>query len=418
MDKKPEKLVPEVRFKGFTDDWEQHKLGKVSKIVRGASPRPIKDPKWFEKDSHVGWIRISDVTEQNGRIRHLTQHLSKAGETKTRVLEQPHLLLSIAASVGFPAINYVPIGVHDGFLIFLNSKFNIDYMFYWLEKFRPLWRKYGQPGSQINLNSDIVSNTRLALPKEAEQSKVSNFLNKVELLITLQQRKLEQLKQLKKAMLQQLFIDKKSKQPNLRFKIFNGDWEQRKFLDEIDSIIDYRGKTPKKLGMSWSKTGYLALSALNVKNGWIDKKSKDSHFGSQALYDIWMKNTPLYKDQVVFTTEAPMGNVAQIPDNEKYILSQRTIAFNPSQRLIDGFLADLLSTKNIQNKLMSLATGGTAKGVSQKSLKFLKIAFPSNEEQNFIHKVIKLFQILITLQQNKLTQLTTLKKYLLQNLFI
>ena len=170
--------------------------------------------------------------------------------------------------------------------------------------------------------------------------------------------------------------------------------------------------------MSWSKTGYLALSALNVKNGWIDKESNDSHFGNQALYDIWMKSTPLYKGQVVFTTEAPMGNVAQIPDNEKYILSQRTIAFNPSQRLIDGFLADLLSTKKIQNELMSLATGGTAKGVSQKSLKFLKIAFPNTEEQNFIHKVIKLLQTFITLQQRKLRQLKQLKKAMLQQIFV
>ena len=170
--------------------------------------------------------------------------------------------------------------------------------------------------------------------------------------------------------------------------------------------------------MSWSKTGYLALSALNVKNGWIDKESNDSHFGNQALYDIWMKSTPLYKGQVVFTTEAPMGNVAQIPDNEKYILSQRTIAFNPSQRLIDGFLADLLSTKKIQNELMSLATGGTAKGVSQKSLKFLKIAFPNTEEQNFIHKVIKLLQTFITLQQRKLRQLKQLKMVMLQQLFV
>ena len=214
-------------------------------------------------------------------------------------------------------------------------------------------------------------------------------------------------------------MDKKPEKlvPEVRFKGFTDDWEQRKFLDEIDSIIDYRGKTPKKLGMSWSKTGYLALSALNVKNGWIDKESNDSHFGNQALYDIWMKSTPLYKGQVVFTTEAPMGNVAQIPDNEKYILSQRTIAFNPSQRLIDGFLADLLSTKKIQNELMSLATGGTAKGVSQKSLKFLKIAFPNTEEQNFIHKVIKLLQTFITLQQRKLRQLKQLKKAMLQQLF-
>ena len=63
-----ERIVPELRFKGFIDDWEQRTLGKLSEIVRGASPRPIQDPKWFDSNSNVGWLRISDVTAQNGRI--------------------------------------------------------------------------------------------------------------------------------------------------------------------------------------------------------------------------------------------------------------------------------------------------------------------------------------------------------------
>ena len=66
-----ERRVPELRFKGFVDDWEQRKLGKLSEIVRGASPRPIQDPKWFDSNSNVGWLRISDVTAQNGRIYYL-----------------------------------------------------------------------------------------------------------------------------------------------------------------------------------------------------------------------------------------------------------------------------------------------------------------------------------------------------------
>lgn len=132
---KEEKKVPNLRFKGFTDDWEQHKLEEMAEIVRGASPRPIKDKKWFDSNSTIGWIRISDVTAQNGRIYHLSQHISKLGQQKTRVVIQPHLLLSIAASVGYPVINYIPTGVHDGFLIFNNPKFNINYMFYWLRKY-------------------------------------------------------------------------------------------------------------------------------------------------------------------------------------------------------------------------------------------------------------------------------------------
>ena len=412
MDKKPEKLVPEVRFKGFTDDWEQRKLGEV-----------ILDYKRKNNND-----RLPVLTSSFQGIEYQEKHFGSQQKHDTsdyNVLPKEYMTYRNRSDNGYFRFNINNLGVtgivSKFYPVFTTINTNKLFLASYINhnhRLKNHFKVVSVGTSQHVLSLRNFKKTNLLFPSKDEQDQIGKFFNLLNRAITLQQRKLEQLKQLKKAMLQQLFIDKKSKQPNLRFKIFNGDWEQRKFLDEIDSIIDYRGKTPKKLGMSWSKTGYLALSTLNVKNGWIDKKSKDSHFGSQALYDIWMKNTPLYKDQVVFTTEAPMGNVAQIPDNEKYILSQRTIAFNPSQRLIDGFLADLLSTKNIQNKLMSLATGGTAKGVSQKSLKFLKIAFPSNEEQNFIHKVIKLFQILITLQQNKLTQLTTLKKYLLQNLFI
>ena len=63
--------VPEIRFPGFTEDWEQRKLGELATIVRGASPRPIQDPKWFDTESDVGWLRIADVTEQDGRIYYL-----------------------------------------------------------------------------------------------------------------------------------------------------------------------------------------------------------------------------------------------------------------------------------------------------------------------------------------------------------
>ncbi|SHM28741.1 Type I restriction modification DNA specificity domain-containing protein [Eubacterium callanderi] len=157
---------PQIRFKGFTNAWEQRKLGELANIVRGASPRPIQDPKWFDDESDVGWLRIADVTEQDGRIHHLEQHISKLGQEKTRVLTEPHLLLSIAATVGKPVVNYVKTGVHDGFLIFLEPKFNRVFMFQWLEMFRPKWQKYGQPGSQVNLNSDLVKNQEIALPRE------------------------------------------------------------------------------------------------------------------------------------------------------------------------------------------------------------------------------------------------------------
>ena len=187
-------------------DWEQRTLGKLSEIVRGASPRPIQDPKWFDSNSNVGWLRISDVTEQNGRITYLEQKISKAGQEKTRVLFEPHLLLSIAATVGKPVVNYVNTGVHDGFLIFLNPLFDREYMFQWLEMFRPKWQKYGQPGSQVNLNSELVRNQEIMIPSIKEQIQIGTFFKKIDDTIALHQHKLEKLKNIKQAYLNELFV--------------------------------------------------------------------------------------------------------------------------------------------------------------------------------------------------------------------
>ena len=198
--------VPELRFAGFADDWEERKLGSLTTVVRGASPRPIQDPKWFDKESDIGWLRIADVTEQNGRIYHLEQHISKLGQEKTRVLIEPHLLLSIAATVGKPVVNYVKTGVHDGFLIFLNPTFEREFMFQWLEMFRPKWQKYGQPGSQVNLNSELVRNQEIVLPNYKEQQKIGSFFKQLDDTIVLHQRKLDLLKEQKKGFLQKMFV--------------------------------------------------------------------------------------------------------------------------------------------------------------------------------------------------------------------
>ena len=181
--------VPKRRFPGFTDDWELRKLGELAEIVRGASPRPIQDPKWFDEQSEIGWLRISDVTEQDGRIYHLEQKISKLGQQKTRVLVEPHLLLSIAATVGKPVVNYVKTGVHDGFLIFLEPCFEQEFMFQWLEMFRSYWSKYGQPGSQVNLNSDLVKKQELSIPTLPEQETIGTFFSSLDRHITLHQRK-------------------------------------------------------------------------------------------------------------------------------------------------------------------------------------------------------------------------------------
>lgn len=172
------------------------------------------------------------------------------------------------------------------------------------------------------------------------------------------------------------------------------------------------------MGLDWSPTGHLALSALNVKMGYVDK-TIDAHYGDDHLYSVWMKDNDLYEGQVLFTTEAPMGNVAQVPDNNKYILSQRTIAFVPDRSVIsDNFLAVVLSASKCQKSLINRASGGTAKGVSQKTLSEISLDIPQSlSEQDKVSELIKKLSKIITLHQRKLDKLQATKKALLQEMF-
>ena len=171
--------------------------------------------------------------------------------------------------------------------------------------------------------------------------------------------------------------------------------------------------------MDWSEEGYLALSALNVKDGYIDF-NQDVHYGNQELYDKWMTGNELHKGQVLFTTEAPMGNVAQVPDNRRYILSQRTIAFEVKNKLItENFLATVLRTPTVFADLTALSSGGTAKGVSQKSLASVEIRLPKDlNEQEKIANTFYNLDHLITLHQHKCEELQNMKKFMLQNMFV
>ena len=272
----------------------------------------------------------------------------------------------------------------------------------------------------MKINKDEIGKVSVMLPLSAtEQQQIGTYFRNLDNLITLHQRKYNKLLNVKKSMLEKMFPKNGSNIPEIRFKGFTDPWEQRKLLSCIEKITDFRGRTPKKLGMDWSESGYLALSALNVKDGYIDF-SQDVHYGEQALYDKWMSGNELHKGQVLFTTEAPMGNVAQVPDNKRYILSQRTIAFDVKEDIItENFLATLLRSPAVFNTLTSLSSGGTAKGVSQKSLAGVDIQIPVElREQELLATYFANLDNLITLHQRELEKLQNIKKSMLEKMFV
>ncbi len=162
------------------------------------------------------------------------------------------------------------------------------------------------------------------------------------------------------------------------------DWDTQDMLGIARQIMDYRGRTPKKLGMDWGGGDIPALSAGNVKKGFVDL-NQECYFGSEALYSKWMTRGDMARGDILFTTEAPLGNVALVPDDRKYILSQRTVLIQVDQtRVSSRFLYQMMLSDSFQRMLADYSSGSTAKGIKRKKFEQLCIALPQLPEQNAI----------------------------------
>ena len=393
-------LVPNIRFKNFEDEWKNLKLGELSEIARGASPRPINNKKWFSKNSKIGWLRISDVTEQNGRIFYLKQKLSIQGQKKTRVIKTRHLLLSIAATVGSPVINYIPTGVHDGFLIFYNPKFDIEFMFQWLQKYRKNWSKFGQPGSQVNLNSKIVKNQKVYIPEEKEERDIANLFLKIDRLLDLQQQKIDKLGLLKKALLQKLFPKHDTKIPELRFKGFEYEWESY-LLGKIAVFINGRAFKQNEL-LNKGKYPVLRVGNFYTNDKWF--------YSDLELPEKLYAN----KGDLLYTWSATFG--PHIWKGDKVIYHYHIWKIIFSSEVSKQFALQMLL--NDKEELMNNTNGSTMIHLTKNEMEKKVVKIPIKQEQQKIGNLLSKVDQLIELENKKLQNFQQVKKCLLQNMFV
>lgn len=190
------------------EDWEVVALGDLAEIQRGASPRPIDNPIWFNQNSNIGWLRISDVTKSGKYLYETVQNLSEEGIKNSRYVEENNLIMSICATVGRPIINKKKICIHDGFVVFNNPNFDIEFMFYILQNYENTWAKHGQTGSQMNLNTDLIKGTKIFRPQCHEQTAIAQILGDMDSEITALQARIEKLREIKQGMMQNLLTGK------------------------------------------------------------------------------------------------------------------------------------------------------------------------------------------------------------------
>lgn len=161
-----------------------------------------------------------------------------------------------------------------------------------------------------------------------------------------------------------------------------------KINDLVNLIMDYRGKTPKKLNMNWTENenDIIALSAKNIKNGQIINTDK-SHYGNETLYGKWMKDGDIQAGDILMTSEAPLGETYLVKSPLKAILSQRLFLLRLDQSLADPwYFYALMQSKVFREQLVSKATGTTVIGIKQKELRKIEIKLPEKSKQKKIGK--------------------------------
>ncbi|MGE9895089.1 restriction endonuclease subunit S, partial [Limosilactobacillus reuteri] len=265
MDKKPEKLVPEVRFKGFTDDWEQHKLGDIAKVTKLAG---FEFTKYINYSSKGKILAIRGLNIKDGKfnlqdVKYIdNSDFNKLTRSKLR---QDDILFTYVGTIGNSAI--VPAGVKwylaPNVCLIRTQTENAKFISHLIQsdKFQhqeiPKWIT---TSSQPALSMENIRKFSIILPTISEQLKISNLVSIIDTIITLQQRKLEILIKLKRSFLTKSMANSLDKNPELYFNSASVKWLKQKLSDL--TIKEFKGNT-KLNDTKPGKTEYLDAERLN-----------------------------------------------------------------------------------------------------------------------------------------------------------
>jgi type I restriction enzyme S subunit len=245
--------------------WHESRLGDLARIRRGASPRPIDNPRWFAENG-PGWVRISDVTKAAGHLRSTEQYLSQDGVERSVRIGMGDVIMSICATIGEPVIVEMDACIHDGFVVFDQFENSLDrqFLLHLLRKIAPEFKASGQTGTQANLNTGIVNGKTVRIPRStSEQSRIAAVLDTVDEAIAKTEAVTAKLRQVRAGLLHDLLTRGLDEHGQLRDPIAHPDQFQ-------DSPL---GRIP----INWSVKELKDCYAVPSRNGLYKKAT---YYGS------------------------------------------------------------------------------------------------------------------------------------------
>ncbi len=412
--------IPKIRFKGFTEPWEQRKLGDFGKATGGTSIESEFSEDGIYKVISIGSYSENSVYNDQG-IRAI-----KSDKTSNRVLNRNDLTMILNDKTTSGNIIGRVLLIEESGIYVYNQRterieINLDeydsvFLYEMLNapNIREKIIKQAQGNTQIYVNWTAISLLKYMIPSKEEQVKIGEHLHSISNLITLHQRKCDDTKELKKYMLQKMFPKNGEKFPEIRFKGFTEAWEQRKLGDFGKAT----GGT--SIESEFSEDGIYKVISI----GSYSENSVYNDQGIRAIKSDKTSNRVLNRNDLTMilndktTSGNIIGRVLLIEESGIYVYNQRTERIEINLDEYDSvFLYEMLNAPNIREKIIKQAQGNTQIYVNWTAISLLKYMIPSKEEQVKIGEYLHSISNLITLHQRKCDTLKELKKYMLQNMF-
>ena len=399
--------VPQVRFKGFTDDWEQRELGEIADIVGGGTPSTSNPDYW---DGDIDWYAPAEISEQIF-INSSSRKITKSGfeNSSAKMLPVGTVLFTSRAGIGKTAILCKEGCTNQGFQSIVPHENELDsyFIFSRTEELKRYGETKGAGSTFVEVSGKQMTNMTLMMPTLfEEQQQIGTYFRNLDHLITLHQRKCETLQKLKKSMLQKMFPKNGSHFPEIRFKGFTDAWEQRK-LGEIVGIYDGVHQTP-----NYKENGIMFLSVENISTLQSTKFISEEDF--KRDYKIYPQ-----KNDILMTRIGDVGTTNVVTDNglKAYYVSLALLKYKNTNPF---FLSNAIQSDFVQKGLSNrtLKTAIPMK-INKDEIGKVDILLPiSAAEQRKIGTYFRTLDHLITLHQRKLETLKKLKKAMLQKMFI
>ena len=410
---------PIIRFKGFTEEWEQRKLGDLGSLKNGMN---------FSKDAMGHGYAFVNLQNIFGNSVVNAKGLGLAEASEKQLLEyslQKGDVLFVRSSVKLEGIGETALveetlenTTYSGFIIRFRDEYGLNNDFkkfvFATKKVRDQIMSQATNSANKNISQYVLENLTFKIPSKNEQKQIGEYFSDLDHLITLHQRKCDETKKLKKYMLQKMFPQNGMKVPEIRFEGFTSDWEQRK----LGEITELKSASRVHKG-DWTTEGvpfYRSSDVMATING----TENDKAFISEELYEkLSSVSGKLEAGDILVTGGGSVGNPYIVPNNAPLYTKDADLLWIKNQGKFNPyFVYEFFLSPSFRSYLGSISHVGTIAHYTITQLSETPISLPSIEEQDKLGEYFQSLDHLITLHQRKCDELMKIKKYMLQNMFV